>query len=139
MERDELKDFPLEVISNQETRASTAMDEPPLLIRGREFYTLGPAIVEWRTGHSLILPRDTKSPNLTNMRRCNIYDMRPKTCRKPQIFAYILEKTGEVGHFIYRNKMLAISDCPYVKILKERIHHYASLCEVDLIVSPNRK
>ena len=136
---EELDLFQVEKISTDASRSSLSAHEPPLTIGGREFYRCGPCVIEWMSGHSLILPRGTRCPQLNDNGRCLIYNERPKTCRKPQIFAYVVEKDSKLGNFTFRNKMLAILDCPYVKILKNKIYLYASLCNLDLVVSPNRK
>lgn len=82
-------------------------------------------------------------PNLESQTgRCTVYIDRPKVCRRPQIFSYILEPvTGEDGEIIaqrLRRTLLAIIDCPYVEVLQEEIAAYAAACELNLVIKRNK-
>ncbi len=131
--------FNVKKISTYTSRNCLSSTEPPLRIGEKLFYESGISIVEWMNGHSLILPRGARCPNLDENGRCRIYNKRPETCRRPQIFSYVVERDRQFGTLTCRNKMLAVSDCPYVKILREKIHFYASLCGMDLVITSNRK
>lgn len=123
-----------------ETRGSTSAAEPPLAVDDLPFYQGPPALIHWRTGWSLILPRGSRCPSLLPDGRCRIYADRPDVCRRPQIFSYVLEgmeeeATGEGGNmataWIARRKLLAVWDCPYVRELKDEIARYAELCGLE--------
>ena len=122
---------------NQDSMSRTPYDDSPLLVGKRPFYQLGPAIYRWKTGFSLILPRNASCPNLLQGVGCSIYKLRPDTCKRPQIFAYVIQKDG-AGVLHLEGKLLGITDCPYVLELKKEIHLYASLNGLDLVLSPNR-
>ena len=120
------------------TRSSSPYDEQSLSIEKRPFYELGPVVITWRTGPSMILPRGERCPKLSRDVRCTIYPQRPWTCRRPPIFSYVLDRTGADGDFSLENKLLAIIECPIVQELKREIHLYASLNELDLVITRNR-
>ncbi len=107
-------------------------------IDGKPFYTLPPAIYHWRHGYSLILPKGATCPHLTQM-RCNIYEKRPDVCRRPQIFAYVMEQLPDKPHIaMERNTLLAVTDCPYVRLLENELERYTVLNEVTLMLKPNK-
>lgn len=145
---DEADLFQLQRIDSPESRRHTAQCDPVLLRDGRPFYETSPALYNWRTGLSLILPRYTSCPHLEPEKAyCQIYPQRPEVCRRPQIFAYVLERQPELdrqvdGHilpaFINRRKLLAVWDCPYVKEFQEEIAEYAALCGVEIIFKQNK-
>jgi Fe-S-cluster containining protein len=105
----------------------------------RPFYLLPPAVYHWRHGYSLILTKGASCPHLTGNMRCNIYEKRPNVCRKPQIFAYVLEQQPDKPHVsLERDTLLAITDCPYVRLLEKELERYAVLNEVTLMLKPNK-
>jgi len=106
----------------------------------------GPAIYHWRSGWSLILPKASTCPQLATDGRCRIYRERPQVCRRPQIFAYVIEKIndGERGRettlsrFRRRNNLLAVWDCPYVRALQEEIARFAELSGLEPVFRSNK-
>jgi len=129
----------LELIDNPASRSTTAYDEPSLTVAGRPFYDHGPCVVRWRTGSSMILPRNTRCPHLTDG-RCAIYADRPEVCRRPQIFSYLLEpnSTANPTTFTVRRTLLAVWDCPYVRQLKEEIAEYGRRCGLEVVFRANK-
>lgn len=106
---------------------------------GRPFYLLPPAIYHWRHGYSLILTKGAFCPHLTEDKRCNIYEKRPNVCRRPQIFAYVLEQQQDKPNTsTKRDTLLAVTDCPYVRLLEKELERYAVLNEVSLLLKPNK-
>ena len=140
--------FQLQRIDSPESRRHTAQCDPVLLRDGRPFYETPPALYNWRTGQSLILPRGTSCPHLESDKGyCRIYPQRPEVCRRPQIFAYVLERQPDLDRqvddrilpaFISCRKLLAIWDCPYVKEFQEEIADYAALCGVEVLFKQNK-
>ncbi|CAK8715605.1 Zinc-or iron-chelating domain-containing protein [Candidatus Electrothrix aarhusensis] len=128
----------------------SAADNAVLQIDGRPFYhgadadqcgTRTPEMVHWRNGWSMILPKESSCPALAQNGRCNVYTQRPRVCRRPQIFSYILEPLGPMGqsrNYMIRNSLLAVTDCPYVQFLQEEITAYAAACELDCILKANK-
>lgn len=119
--------------------------EDGLLIDNIPFYELQkPAIIHWSSGPSLILPKGVRCPNLKANGRCEKYETRPYTCRKPQVFSYILDTSplspsGKLKNsFVARDSLLAVWDCPYVKRLKDDMAQYASLCDTEIIFIENK-
>ena len=140
--------FALPQIDSPETRELTSDSEPPLQIEGRAFHDQGPAVYRWRSGWSMILPRNTSCPHLQTSRACAIYPRRPQVCRRPQIFAYVLDlaqdragtiTNGAIPAFHPQGKILAIWDCPYVKRFQQEIATYAELCELEPIFKENKQ
>ncbi len=73
------------------------------------------------------------------MRLCRIYPQRPKVCRRPQIFPYVVEPSAEEHQIlVLRNSLLAVVDCPYVSLLQEEISAYGAACELDVIFRQNK-
>lgn len=108
-------------------------------IDGKPFYLLPPAIYHWRHGYSLILPKGAVCQHLSQNMRCNIYEKRPDVCKRPQIFAYVMEQPPNKPHIaIERNTLLAVTDCPYVRMLENELERYAVLNEVTLMLKPNK-
>ena len=139
--RDEWRQFPVEQIDTAGSRAKLAEDEVPLKLAGVPFYTAsGPRLVHWQRGWSLILPRDSRCPNLEESGRCRVYSARPQVCRKPQIFAYVVEPVSHQGQaaFRLRQSLLAVADCPYVQVLKDDIAAYAAACELEMVFRRNK-
>jgi hypothetical protein len=141
----ELKFFDIPNIKTQESKQTSSLTEPPLIILDQPFYHNPRAIYHWKTGTSLVLPPDSCCPNLDlSSFGCKIYPDRPDTCRRPQIFSYLLENTTNnqlkpgASSYIARHKLLAIWDCPYVKELKELISSYGQYCELETIFKENK-
>jgi Fe-S-cluster containining protein len=130
-----------------ESRAVSADSEPAFQLHGRPFYEHGPALYHWRSGWSMILPRAAACPHLQQTKACAIYPERPVVCRRPQIFAYILDRTpaydldgptAPIPAFRHEGKILAIWDCPYVKRFQQEIALYAERCELEPIFKENK-
>ncbi len=138
LRQDELRLFNVDVISTQASKSMSPYDDNSLFINGVPFFELGPIIIEWKRGHSLILSRESRCQNLDASLGCKVYSTRPITCRRPQIFAYVIEEDSKSGTFQFQGKLLAILDCPYVPELRREIHQYASLNELDVILTKNR-
>ncbi len=139
--------FPLGCNDTPESRAVTADSEPGLMIEGLPFHDHGPALYHWRSGWSMILPRQSACPHLQPSRACAIYPERPVVCRRPQIFAYILDRTpaydldgatGAIPAYRHEGKVLAVWDCPYVKRFQQEIATYAERCELEPIFKENK-
>ncbi|MDF1615164.1 YkgJ family cysteine cluster protein [Desulfurivibrio dismutans] len=130
-----------------DTPASQARDsatEPPFELHGRPFYQQPPAVYHWRAGWSMILPHGSSCPQLDDRGGCRIYPARPKVCRRPQIFAYILECDEEAQSsqdppvYRARHKLLAVWDCPYVQVLQDEIAAFAQLSGLEPIFRTNK-
>ena len=129
--------FDLKRVDTAETRAMTSHSDPPLQLDQGTFYKQEMALYRWENGWSLILPEGSACPQLAaDTRRCQVYAERPQVCRKPQIFAYILEQTPDTAKrsdgvlipvHMARNKVLAVWDCPYVRRFQQEIGAYAEL------------
>lgn len=128
------------------SRTTTAGASPELIINNQPFWHQQ-CLINWQSGWSMILPTATTCPHLDLKHGgCRIYNKRPDVCRRPQIFAYMLEEQGEEreidGHrlpvFFRQNKILAIWDCPYIQTFQEEIGHYADLCEMEIIFKKNK-
>ncbi|MDH3393938.1 MAG: YkgJ family cysteine cluster protein, partial [Desulfobulbaceae bacterium] len=141
--------FALPQVDNTESRKATPYDEPPLINQDQPFYKAdSAALYHWRSGWSLILPRHTSCPHLApESGHCTIYPQRPDVCRRPQIFAYALERDQNadveidgrvVPGFIGRSKLLAIWDCPYVKRFQKQIGEYADSCGLEPVFKENK-
>ncbi|WP_028580817.1 YkgJ family cysteine cluster protein [Desulfogranum japonicum] len=136
--------FPVESIDSPESRRFAALDEPCLQTGGQPFYQRGaPAVIHWKNGWSLVLPRNSSCPQLEPQTgRCLIYPERPWVCRRPQIFPYILEPVhehdGSLPVFRQRSTLLAVMDCPYVQVLQEEIAGYAAACELEILFTHNK-
>jgi Fe-S-cluster containining protein len=146
----ELFALPRHDTSESRTRLAldATADDSLLLIDGHPFYQCStPQLAHWRNGWSMILPKESSCPALARNGRCNVYSNRPLVCRRPQIFAYLLEplepletlETSEQsGKYMMRNTLLAVTDCPYVQILQEEIAAYAAACELDCLLKANK-
>lgn len=139
--------FPLPKIDTPETRQLTSNSEPPLQVEGRPFYDQGAAIYRWRSGWSMILPRNATCPHLLPSPACAIYSARPEVCHRPPIFAYVIDRADEaagatrcssVPAFRPQRKILAIWDCPCIKRFQHEIAAYAQLCELEPIFMENK-
>ena len=133
--------FAVERIDTQASCTRRADDETPLLVAGRPFYERQPPVlVRWQHGWSLILPRASRCPNLAADGRCCIYPDRPEVCRRPQIFPYVLEPFADQAGpgWQIRRSLLAVLDCPYVRLLQDEIATFAAASELDLVFRHNK-
>jgi Fe-S-cluster containining protein len=129
--------FALNRVDTEDSRTMTAQSEPPLLLEQAPFYKCEMGLYHWKNGWSLILPEGSACSHLApETKRCMIYAERPDVCRKPQIFAYVLEKTPDTAKrsdgalipvYMARNKVLAVWDCPYVRKFQHEIGAYAEM------------
>lgn len=132
--------FPVDRHDDADSRGCLAMDDVPLQLDGQPFYNRsGPELIHWQNGWSLILPKDSSCAGLETSGRCRVYESRPRVCRKPQIFSYVLEPTGQPEQYRLRSSLLAVTDCPYVQILQDEIAAYAAACELELIFKGNKQ
>ena len=137
---EEVDQFPLDCIDTPLSRLSRSNDDTALRVQRNEFYHHpAPLLVHWQNGWSLVLPTGSHCPHLEAMSFCRIYPQRPQVCRHPQIFPYVVEASAE-GHQILflRNSLLAVADCPYVRLLHEEISAYGAACELDVIFRQNK-
>lgn len=133
--------FPIDRIDAPESRALRIDHEPPLQADGRDFFNRSePVLIRWRPGWSLVLPTESRCPNLEAEGRCRVYPDRPQVCRRPQIFPYVVEPVGEAQPpaFRLRQTLLAVVDCPYVRLLQEEIAAYAAACELEMLFRHNK-
>lgn len=136
--------FAVRQVATPASGRSRSMDTPPLQVEGTAFYQRETAaLIHWQTGWSLILPTDSRCPNLEPENgRCRVYPVRPEVCRRPQIFPYIVEPVldgeGKVSAQRLRGALLAVVDCPYVQALQEEIAAYAAACELELVLKHNK-
>ena len=135
----ETRHFAANRYDSDASRACHATDEQELILEGQAFYRADtPRLIHWQGGWSLILPRETRCPNLdADSGGCRIYPDRPEVCRRPQIFPYILEETAP-GEYRQRDTILAIMDCPYVQQLQDDIAAYGAACELEVIFKQNK-
>lgn len=140
----ELDSFPITRHDSAASRHHRSGDEDELLLAGRPFYRQAePVLVHWQNGWSMILPKGSVCPNLEpGTARCRIYGDRPTVCRRPQIFPYMVEPVdgSADGKDLYRlrRSLLAITDCPYVRDLRDEIAGYAAACELHLVLKQNK-
>ncbi len=143
----EISLFKIPAVSTEESKTHTSLLEPPLYHNNRPFYEAEPNLFHWQTGWSLILPKESSCPHLSESGACRIYTERPETCRRPQIFPYVLERNPDhdqekegktIPAYIKRKKILAIWDCPYVRALKGEIATYAEMCELEPVFRENK-
>lgn len=145
----EIELFPVSRVDSQKSREMSPMDDPPLYIDRVPFYDREAALYNWRNGWSLIMPEGSVCPNLaTPSGRCEIYQKRPAVCRKPQIFAYVLEKTADTAKrsdgavlpvYLIRNKVLAVWDCPYVRRFQDKIGVYAEMSGLEPVFKKSKR
>jgi len=148
LENSEVDLFALKKIDTVECRAMSAQSEPPLQLDQLPFYKHETALYNWENGWSLILPAGSVCPQLaTDTKKCTVYGKRPNVCRKPQIFAYVLEKTPDkakrndgtlIPVYMARNKVLAVWDCPYVRKFQDEIGRYAELGGLEPIFKKSK-
>lgn len=140
----ETEGFPLPRVDTLDSRGLTADSEPPLTLAGQPFYSQGKGLFHWQSGWSMILPTGTCCPHLTSSQACAIYSNRPDVCRRPQIFAYLIDRQsgseagGDVPAFRQSGTILAVWDCPYVKLFQPEIASYAELCELTPVFKENK-
>lgn len=127
----------------QSGQANAATQELDVLAVTWQKAQSGAVLARHRQGTSLVLARLGRCPALDGQGRCSIYAKRPKVCRKPQIFPYLLEQEqgcGPEGRPVYRlrNTLLAVMDCPYVQQLQDDIALYAAASELELVFRHNK-
>ena len=140
--------FGLKRFDTAETRAMTTHSVPPLQMAQAPFYKHATAVYHWKNGWSLILPEGSACPQLAaDTKRCLVYAKRPEVCRKPQIFAYVLEQTPDTAKrsdgvlipvYMARNKVLAVWDCPYVRRFQHEIGAYAEFGGLEPIFKKSK-
>ena len=145
---DETAHFSIDCHDTSSSRLATPYDDEPLLINSEPFFSHGATLINWQTGWSLILPRNSQCPHLDMTQGgCMIYPRRPDVCRRPQIFPYVLEREvacdQDLGGqplpaFIVRKKVLAVWDCPYVKQFQDEISRYAEICDLEPVFKENK-
>ena len=138
---DELDHFAAPRHDSAASRSRGSLDENELTIDGLSFYRLaGPRLVHWQSGWSLILPRQSHCPGLEPASgHCRVYATRPLVCRRPQIFPYMVEPLADGrGTYRIRQSLLAITDCPYVRALRDEIGDYAAASGLNLILTRNK-
>jgi len=135
---EEVSIFNVRSLRDSRSLSSNPYEDPPLMVDGLPFYEKTPIIIYWSHGPGLILGKGVRCPRLSHDNRCTIYEWRPNTCRRPQIFPYVIDKKPDRSIFALENKLLAIIECPYVQALKAEIHTYASCSGLDLIIAPNK-
>lgn len=139
LQEGEIASFPLPRVDTDFSRVATALDNPSPACAATEA-----TIYHWQSGWSLILPRHSACPHLEQATlACRIYPERPEVCRRPQIFAYILERDQrqdlvDLPAYVLRGKVLAIWDCPYVQHFKAEIAAYAELCGLEPVFKENK-
>lgn len=136
--------FPVGRIDSPESRILRIDHEPPLQADGRDFFDQAtPVLIRWQPGWSLVLPKGSRCPNLVAAGSCRVYSERPQVCRCPQIFPYIIEPVEPVVDvkplsFRLRQTLLAVVDCPYVRLLQDEISAYAAACELLMLFRHNK-
>ena len=141
---EELDLFAVTRCDNDASRNSFPLDEKELLWEDQPFYRVeNPTVFHWKKGWSLILPKSSTCPNLNDNGQCRVYDDRPKVCRRPQIFPYMVEPLesaeGETQVMRIRQSLLAVTDCPYVRELQNEIADYAAASELHLLLKQNKQ
>lgn len=139
--QEEWRHFLVEQIYDTDSQAKQADDEMPLLVAGVPFYACSqPRLIHWQQGWSLILPKESRCPNLEDTGRCTVYPERPQVCRRPQIFPYIVEPIVLQGQAVFRlrQSLLGVMDCPYVQALQDEIAAYAAACELEIVFRHNK-
>jgi len=140
----ELDLFPINRCDSEISRQQQPQDEEELYWEGKPFYHVAtPTLFHWKSGWSLILPRNASCPNLNDKGQCRVYSDRPIVCRRPQIFPYVVEqleaREGEEPVLRIRQSLLAVIDCPYVRELQDELSQYAAASELDLILKQNKQ
>lgn len=140
----ELDLFAVSRCDNAVSRSSLPGDEEELLWEDQPFFRVeNPTLFHWKKGWSLILPKGATCPNLNDNGQCMVYDDRPKVCRRPQIFPYMVEQLesveGAASQMRIRESLLAVIDCPYVRELQDEIADYAAASELHLLLKQNKQ
>jgi len=140
--------FSAERIDTEQSCAMTSQSETSLQIQQAPFYEHQMALYHWKNGWSLVLPEGSVCPHLSpETKKCLVYVKRPAVCRKPQIFAYVLEKTADTAKrsdgalipvYMARSKVLAIWDCPYVRKFQDLIGAYAEMSGLEPVFKKNK-
>jgi Fe-S-cluster containining protein len=140
--------FGLRRVDTESSRAMTAQSDPPLQVKQAPFFENEMALYHWKNGWSLILPEGAVCSKLAvETKKCRIYRERPEVCRKPQIFAYVLEKTPDTAKrsdgvlipvYMARSKVLAVWDCPYVRKFQQEIGAYAEISGLEPIFKKSK-
>jgi len=140
--------FPVERIDSEQSRTMTAQSDPSLQREHKPYYEHQMALYHWENGWSLILPEGSVCPHLLpEAKKCGVYVKRPVVCRKPQIFAYVLEKTSDTAKrsdgalipvYMARSKVLAIWDCPYVRKFQDLIGVYAEMSGLEPVFKKSK-
>lgn len=133
--------FPVPCHDNEASRSRRSMNKDELRVNGVPFYLLaGPQLVHWRTGWSLILPRQSVCPGLEPASRCcRVYAARPLVCRRAQLFPYMVEPMNDGSTTCrIRQSLLAVTDCPYVRDLRDEIADYAAASGLKLVLTRNK-
>jgi Fe-S-cluster containining protein len=148
LEDGEIDLFSLHRVDTEDSRTMTAQSAPPLQLDQAPFYKQETALYHWENGWSLILPQGSVCPQLAaDTKRCLVYAKRPEVCRKPQIFAYVLEKTPHTAKrsdgvlipvYMARSKVLAVWDCPYVRKFQDEIGAYAEMGGLEPIFKKSK-
>ncbi|MDZ7642502.1 MAG: YkgJ family cysteine cluster protein [Desulfurivibrio sp.] len=148
LEAAECQNFPLPRVDTPQSRQLDSNSEPPLQRHQSPFYRHQPALYHWRHGWSMILPSQSRCPQLDRQGGCRIYPRRPAICRRPQIFSYLLGELAEdreaAGTTTKRptpracHKLLAVWDCPYVRALQDEIADFATKSGLQPIFSRNK-
>lgn len=137
----ELDFFPGKRCDTEASKSRNPLDDDELVWEEQPFYKISePALFHWQKGWSLILPKDSRCPNLNDKGQCRVYNDRPEVCRRPQIFPYIVERLdGKPETLRIRQSLLAVIDCPYVQVLQEEIANYAAASELHLHITQNKQ
>jgi len=148
LEDSEVDLFTLNNVDTADSRTMTAQSDPPLQREQAPFYKHEMALYHWKNGWSIILPEGSVCPQLApETKRCLVYAKRPQVCRKPQVFAYVLEKTPDTAKrsdgvlipvYMARNKVLAVWDCPYVRKFQHEIGMYAEMSGLEPVFKKSK-
>lgn len=144
LDSEEIDLFSVTLCDSDASRSHLPLDEEELLWDGQPFYKVAsPSLFHWKKGWSLILPKGSVCPNLNDKGQCRVYNDRPRVCRRPQIFPYMVEPLedvpGNTPALRIRQSLLAVIDCPYVKELQDEIAEYAAASELHLLLKQNKQ
>ena len=150
LQDNEIPLFQLEKIDSSQSRASSSQAETALLVDGQPFYEHDQArLIHWQQSWGLILPTGSSCPQLDDdSGGCTIYPQRPDVCRRPQIFAYALERQPAFDSdyegttlpaYLRQQSLLAIWDCPYVQQFQDEIGSYGQACGMEPIFKENKR
>lgn len=144
LDSEEIDLFSVTLCDSDASRSHLPLDEEELVWDGQPFYKVAsPSLFHWKKGWSLILPKGSVCPNLNDKGQCRVYNDRPRVCRRPQIFPYMVEPLedvpGNTPALRIRQSLLAVIDCPYVKELQDEIAEYAAASELHLLLKQNKQ